>query len=82
MRKHQPCRHCGGTDFYTAKVQAGGSSGSLLPVGALHGPAFDNVICGQCGHTEWFVAKEHLPLVRANLTMLDDPLDAATGPSR
>jgi len=75
MRTCQPCRHCGGTNFYTAKVQAGGSSGSLLPVGALHGPAFDNVICGQCGHTEWFVAKEHLPLVKEKLALLSDARD-------
>jgi predicted nucleic-acid-binding Zn-ribbon protein len=73
MRTHQPCRHCGSTSFYTASVQAGGSGGSLLPVGALHGPRYENVICGQCGHTEWFVSKEHLALVREKLTPVEAP---------
>lgn len=74
MNSHQPCRFCNGTNFFSAKVQAGGSAGSLLPVGALHGPSFENVICGTCGHTEWFVAKENLPLVK-------NVLPAAGGPS-
>jgi len=72
MKPSQSCRHCGGTVFYTAKVHAGGTAGSLLPIGALHGPAYENVICGQCGHTEWFVSKEHLALVREKLTLVTD----------
>lgn len=70
MKTNQVCRYCEGTSFYTATVRADGSSGSLLPVGILRDPTYTNVICGQCGHTEWFVSKEHLPLVREKL----DPL--------
>ncbi|MGM9482204.1 hypothetical protein ACS5PN_13530 [Roseateles sp. NT4] len=64
MPSLQPCRHCGGQDLFSFTVQAGGTTGSLLPVGALHGPKYENRVCGDCGYTEWFVAKEHLQLVR------------------
>ena len=71
MSKPEPCAHCGGNEFFGATVDAGGSAGSVLPVGSLHGPRYENVICGQCGHTEWFVSKEHLTLVREKLKPLN-----------
>lgn len=67
MSDRKPCAHCGATEFYQATVTAGGLAGSLLPVGLMHGPRFENIICGQCGHTEWFVSPEHLALVREKL---------------
>ena len=70
MSKVKACAQCGGTDFFKTKVNAGGAGGSMLPIGLLHGPYYDNVICGQCGHTEWFVSKEHLALVREKLEPL------------
>jgi predicted nucleic-acid-binding Zn-ribbon protein len=69
VKTAQPCRHCGGAEFYTAVVDAGGDAFSLLPVGILHGPRYENTICGQCGHTEWFVSKEQLYLVREKLKL-------------
>jgi predicted nucleic-acid-binding Zn-ribbon protein len=70
MSKRKPCTVCGESEFFGATVQAGGTPGSLLPVGLLHGPRYENVICGSCGHTEWFVSKEHLNLVREKLALL------------
>ena len=72
MRPNGPCKHCSGVTFYKAIVQAGGSAGSLLPVGALRGPTYENVICGQCGHTEWFVSREHLALVREKFSLVPE----------
>lgn len=72
MQTRQPCRHCGGLEFFSFTVQAGGSTGSLLPVGALHGPSYDNIVCGQCGHTEWFVSKDDLVLVKEKFRRLAD----------
>ena len=65
------CSHCGGTEHYRAQVYAGGEKGGSLPAGALHGPRYDNIICGSCGLTQWFVAAEHLHLVREKLERLD-----------
>lgn len=70
MKQSKPCIHCESTDFHVVPVNAGGDQGSLLPVGMLHGPRYENRICGQCGHTEWFVSKEHLSLVREKMPKL------------
>ena len=70
MNLQKLCRVCGKSEFFTATVQAGGLAGSLLPIGLLSGPKYENVICGSCGHTEWFVSKEHLSLVREKLQPL------------
>ena len=71
MPTPQACRHCGSQDLFSFTVQAGGSAGSLLPVGALHGPKYENRVCGECGYTEWFVAKEQLHLVREKFARVD-----------
>lgn len=67
MDTTKTCQHCGGTEHYKATVFATGEKGGTLPIGALHGPRYENIICGQCGLTQWFVAQEHLPLVREKL---------------
>ena len=67
MKTGKTCNHCGGIEFFKATVYAGGLTGSMLPVGLLHGPKYDNVICGECGHTEWFVSQPQLHLVREKL---------------
>ncbi len=67
MNNMKACSNCGGTDHYLVNVNASGESGGNLPVGALHGPRYENIICGTCGLTQWFVAKEHLYLVREKL---------------
>ena len=67
MSPLKPCERCGGTEFYKAVVYAGGVTGSLLPIGLLHGPRYDNIICGKCGHIEWFVSAEHLSHLRDSL---------------
>lgn len=64
------CPHCTSTNLFSASVQADGSAGSLLPVGALHGARYDNVVCGNCGYTQWFVSQQHLHLVREKLKPL------------
>lgn len=63
MTRLQPCRYCTGTHYFTAMAQGEG----LLPLGFLHSPKFETLICGDCGHTEWFVSKRHLPLVAEKL---------------
>ena len=73
MKSTQACQHCGALDFFTFTVQAGGLPGSLLPVGLLHGPSYENIVCGQCGHVEWFVSKEHIPQVRAKFARITAP---------
>jgi ribosomal protein S27AE len=70
MTDRASCSYCGGTEFFRSRVVAGGTSGSLLAVGALHGPFYENRVCGKCGHTAWFVSPEHLPLVREKLERL------------
>lgn len=65
------CRGCGSADLHKAVVPAGGgSSPSLLPVGALHGAKFENVVCAACGLTEWYVAAEHRYLIKEKLPRL------------
>ncbi len=71
MFESKPCNQCGATDFYSVQVNAGGASGSILPVGLLHGPRYENRIYGQCGLTEWFVSREHLSLVREKLQKIE-----------
>jgi len=61
------CKNCHSEDLYEAEVNGGGAAGSMLPLGALHGPRYEIVICGVCGHTDWFVSKEHLHLVKDKL---------------
>jgi len=61
------CANCQSEDLYEAEVSGGGTAGSLLPLGALHGPRYKTVICGVCGHTSWFVSQEHLHLVKDKL---------------
>lgn len=63
MNTSLPCRFCGGTHFFKAIAQGE----ALLPLGFLHSPKFENLICGDCGHTEWFVSQQHLHLVREKL---------------
>ena len=67
MSAKKVCANCGGTEHYKATVFAGGEKGSLLPVGALHGPHYENIICGACGLTQWFVSQESLYIVRDKL---------------
>ncbi|SFV00331.1 zinc ribbon domain-containing protein [Pseudoduganella namucuonensis] len=64
----KPCRNCGNSEFFTKEVSADGAA--MLPIGALHGPKYQIVVCGSCGLTEWFVPSRFLPLVREKL----DPL--------
>ena len=62
------CRNCGSSNLHKAVVSAGGgTSPSLLPVSSLHGAKFENVICSDCGLTEWFVSAEHRYLVKDKL---------------
>ena len=61
------CTNCQSEDLYETEVSGGGTAGSLLPLGALHGPRYEIVICGGCGHTSWFVSNEHLHLVTDKL---------------
>lgn len=64
------CRSCHSTQLHVTEVVAGGSSGSLLPVGMLQGPRYRNIICGACGLTEWYVHPDWLYLVREKLQAL------------
>ncbi len=76
MTQPHTCRNCGSSALFTASVSAGGgSSNSLLPVGAMHGARFENIVCADCGLTEWYVAPEHRQLVREKL----QPLAATQG---
>jgi len=61
------CPHCQSTELFTATVQGEGLPGSLLPLGALHGPRYENLICARCGLTQWFVSPEHLHLIGQKL---------------
>jgi predicted nucleic-acid-binding Zn-ribbon protein len=63
-----PCTNCQSEDLYETDVSGGGTTGSLLPLGAFHGPRYRIVVCGECGHTRWFVSKEHLHLVKEKLS--------------
>lgn len=67
MKHGNSCSHCSSTDLFSATVYGGGAQGTLLPVGLWHGPRYENIICGSCGYTQWFVSKEHLLLVREKL---------------
>jgi len=70
MNPNAACGHCGGKEHYKAVVYATGEKGGTLPVGALHGPRYENLICGTCGLTRWFVSAEHLHLVRERLELI------------
>lgn len=63
MSTTKVCGNGGGTEHYRATVFASGEKGGTLPIGALHAPRYENIICGNCGLTQWFVSREHLPLV-------------------
>lgn len=67
MSAGKVCSNCGGQEHYMATVNASGEQGGTLPVGVFHGPRYENIICGGCGLTQWFVSKDHLHLVREKL---------------
>jgi hypothetical protein len=48
-----------------------GDLGNLLPLGYLHEAIYDNIICGTCGHTEWFVSKDSLYRVKEKFKPVD-----------
>lgn len=60
------CRICGGTEHYSEVVHARGGYGpDLLPIGGFFSsPKFRIVVCGGCGHIEWFVTEKDLAKVR------------------
>ena len=66
------CTNCSANEFYTAEINGGGGlSPDLLPVGFFHGSRYQIVVCGDCGHTRWFVPKEFLRLVKDKFAKLD-----------
>jgi predicted nucleic-acid-binding Zn-ribbon protein len=67
MKQPQLCVKCGSEELYTATIYAGGGHGSLLPVGTLHGPKYENIVCSDCGFTEWYAQKADLYLVKEKL---------------
>jgi predicted nucleic-acid-binding Zn-ribbon protein len=67
MAEGKSCSKCASTELLTATVFGNGEPGSLLPLGMLHGPKYENQICAACGYTEWYVAKDSLYLVRDKL---------------
>lgn len=64
------CRHCGNSDHYSKEVTAGEG---MLPIGALHGPKYQIVVCGACGLTEWFVPARFLHLVKEGFDPVQRP---------
>jgi predicted nucleic-acid-binding Zn-ribbon protein len=60
LEKRMACRHCEGTEFFHYQVNLSGELAKLLPLGFMHDGYYDCVICGTCGFTEWFVAKNSL----------------------
>lgn len=64
--RQMTCRVCGGTEHYSEVVNARGGNGpDLLPIGGIFSsPKFRIVVCGGCGHIEWFVMEKHLEKVR------------------
>ena len=69
------CPNCSGTSLYQVTVNATGLKGGILPLGVLRGPKFENIVCADCGLTQWFVAREHLGLVKEQLEPVEN--DAA-----
>lgn len=61
------CRNCGSSEHYSKEVTAGEGA---LPVGALHGPKYQIIVCGSCGLTDWFVPSRFLPLVKERFDLL------------
>jgi predicted nucleic-acid-binding Zn-ribbon protein len=67
--KQKPCVHCGGNDFYSSEVGAGGGiSNDILPLGFLHGAHYQIIVCGSCGDTRWVVPERFLYLVKEKLS--------------
>jgi predicted nucleic-acid-binding Zn-ribbon protein len=64
-----PCRHCGGSEHYAKEIVAG-EFATLLPIGVLHGPKYQIVVCGGCGLTEWFVPGRFLSQVKEKFDRL------------
>ena len=73
---HTICRECGADgDFYFKTVSANGSSGPrLLPLGMFTDANFQLRVCGNCGLTDWFVARENLAKVREKFDRKPDSL--------
>jgi predicted nucleic-acid-binding Zn-ribbon protein len=67
MLTTKSCSKCASTELLMTTVLGSGESGSLLPLGLLHGPKYENQICASCGYTEWYVAKDSLYLVKDKL---------------
>ena len=67
MSETKPCPNCSSRNLYRVVVNAIGMKGGILPIGILHGPRYENVICGDCGLTQWFVAKGQLYLLKEHL---------------
>ena len=59
------CRNCGGTQFFSQEVSAGGGwSPNLMPIGFLSGGRYRLRVCGGCALTDWFVPNEFLHKVK------------------
>jgi predicted nucleic-acid-binding Zn-ribbon protein len=70
MNTKASCFKCGGSEIFTAVVQGSGHGGSILPLGMLNGPKYENKICSGCGYTEWYVEKDSLYLISDKLKKL------------
>jgi hypothetical protein len=76
----QPCRNCGGSEFYSRLVHARGGRGpDLLPIGFLRPRRFRIQVCGQCGLIEWFVPEDLLAAVKEKFPPLcvDESVETA-----
>jgi len=62
------CPHCKSSDIYRTRAEARGEDIDLLPgVGAWFDYGkFDIYVCGQCGHTQFFVQEDRLEQLRQN----------------
>jgi predicted nucleic-acid-binding Zn-ribbon protein len=67
MAAIKSCGKCGSTALLMTTVNGSGEAGSLLPLGLLHGPKYENLICSDCGYTEWYVASGNLYLVKEKI---------------
>ena len=70
MKKPVVCPNCSSSSLYQVTVNATGLKGGLLPIGLLNGPRYENIVCGDCGLTQWFVAKDQIHLVKSHLAPL------------
>jgi predicted nucleic-acid-binding Zn-ribbon protein len=67
MATKKSCGKCGSAELLMTTVYGNGEAGSLLPLGMLHGPKYENQICSDCGYTEWYVASGSLYLVKEKM---------------